>query len=252
MLSSICLLVMGVTLPVLQDRGDFVVVRWKMEYYGEMANMLHEAEYLEAITYEWNNLIALPYNVSVGFGECGQVNAFYNPETKTIVLCMEMLDYLIGAFAQMYDDEAVVYEAAMGAYTFIMHHELGHALVDVLDLPVTGRQEDAVDQLSATLFLLDANPETAQIVIDAALFFLHQAGKDEENTESYADIPFVSQHSLNPARFYNLICWVFGSNPEVYWEFVGEDLPEGRAAQCPGEFRRFSDAWLRIMEAYIK
>lgn len=40
----------------------------------------------------------------------------------------------------------------------ICYHELGHALIDVMDLPVFGQEEDAAD--TASIVLIDATFDT--------------------------------------------------------------------------------------------
>ena len=57
-----------------------------------------------------------------------------------------------------------------GAMVVFFFHELGHCLIDVWDLPTTGREEDAVDQL-AMFVLLDGTPEGEGMVLSAATFF---------------------------------------------------------------------------------
>ncbi len=236
-----------------QDNGDFVVYRAQHWQYTGLANHLHDIQYLESFVAEWNSVLNLPMDIAVRFAECGQANAFYNPEEVSIVMCLELLDYFIGVFTEHSSTAEEAFAKALGAYTFTLHHELGHALVDVLDLPVTGKEEDAVDQLSATIFLDDADPASALPVLDAAFWFLSEAEKQEEAGVPLSDLPFYGEHSLSPARFYNLLCWVYGSNPEEYQFFVTDGLlPESRAVRCPNEYDKFSDAWYRLLDYHWK
>lgn len=46
----------------------------------------------------------------------------------------------------MSDSKEEAVSSATGALLWIFLHETGHALADLLDLPLTGREEDAVDQ----------------------------------------------------------------------------------------------------------
>jgi Putative metallopeptidase len=52
-----------------------------------------------------------------------------------------------------------------------LSHEVGHVLIDVLNLPTTGRDEDVVDEFS-TLLLLEGEEEGEKAVINAAEWFL--------------------------------------------------------------------------------
>src|SRR4029078_13036153 len=54
-------------------------------------------------------------------------------------------------------DRDEVKAAVLSTTRFVLHHELGHALVDLLNLPVTGKEEDAVDQLATVVLLSSDN-----------------------------------------------------------------------------------------------
>ncbi len=123
------------------------------------------------------------------------------------------------------------------ATTFVFFHELGHALVDAYDLPVTGREEDAVDQLSV-LLLADGSEEGEQTVLDAARLLLQQAGAELD------ELAFADEHSLDHQRFYNIICLLYGQNQEKFASLVKDGtLPEARAERCSDEFARADKAW---------
>ena len=127
-----------------------------------------------------------------------------------------------------------------------LFHELGHCLIDVWDLPSTGREEDAVDQL-ATVLMLDGSPEGADSAINAALEF-DIASRDEDKD----DMVFWDEHSFSKTRFYDMVCLVYGSNPVQYDGMVGPDgLPEERAGGCAEEFKRAERSWLKLLEPYI-
>jgi hypothetical protein len=57
----------------------------------------------------------------------------------------------------------------LGNTVFTLHHELGHALIDQLDLPVLGREEDAVDHLATIMMLpVQAEPVMDRLIVAAA------------------------------------------------------------------------------------
>lgn len=95
----------------------------------------------------------LPEDVNVFFTECEEANAFYMPDERTILLCCQLMRALDGQFRPFASTEEEVANAVWSTMLFVFYHEAGHSMIDILDLPVTGREEDAVDQL-ATLILL--------------------------------------------------------------------------------------------------
>src|SRR6185295_2240523 len=57
---------------------------------------------------------------------------------------------------------------AIAAMVFVFYHELGHALIDIYDLPVTGREEDAVDQLATVMLLETWDGEESELAMTAS------------------------------------------------------------------------------------
>lgn len=120
----------------------------------------------------------------------------------------------------------------------IFYHELGHALIDILGLPIFGQEEDAADVLS--IFLIDAFYEeesAVQLAYDAAFGFLGEA-------EANSDIAFWDVHGPDLQRYYNTVCLFYGANPEERAD-VAEDLglPEERAEYCPEEYDQAAQSW---------
>ena len=212
--------------------------------YQEMAAALHEAKLLEEFAAALNESITLPLPVGVRFAECGEANAFYDPSEQQISMCFELLEDYYETMADQYETQDELDAAVMGAFVLVLFHELGHALVHVLDLPITGREEDAVDQLAAWAMIDDDTGDEA--VLSAALSYYVSA---EQSGNEIDDSTFADEHSLDKQRFFNLVCWVYGSNPEKHDGLVGDDfLPEARAERCPGEYEQIDKSWSRLLE----
>lgn len=127
------------------------------------------------------------------------------------------------------------------------YHELGHALIDQLQLPVLGREEDAADTLSALLIheIWDEDSATAMIYDTANGFWLYSE-MAEANGD---DLAFSDVHSLDLQRYYNLVCLFYGGNPDVREDVAIElELPEDRALTCPEEFEQASDSWGMMLQ----
>lgn len=249
-----------------RDTGNFVVRYEKTENedYQELEAIFKETRLLEDTVQELDNVFALPAQVPVVFKECGDVNAFYDPETREISLCWELVEYYAGMFLSEEQTEEEAQEggeAVAGATLFTFFHELGHALIDIYDLPVTGREEDAVDQL-ATMILLEGGEEGEMAALNGAWSFLTEEEEDIEGQEEYSaeeeveeeeELAFWDEHSLDEQRFYNIVCWSYGKNPEGFQYLVDDEtLPEGRAERCPAEYDRMSRSWDALLEPYIK
>ena len=65
-------------------------------------------------------------------------------------------------------------------------------------------------------------------------------------------MPFWDEHSLDEQRYFNIVCWVYGSAPEKYQSLLGREwgLPRERAERCAGEYDRMSRAWNAVLEPH--
>ena len=120
----------------------------------------------------------------------------------------------------------------------IFYHELGHAMIDVLRLPVFGQEEDAADV--ASILMIDGfyDEEVAQdLAYDAAFGFWAEA-------ELAGDAAYWDVHGPDEQRFYNAVCLFYGANPEARDGFAADmGLPDERAESCPEEFDLAIDSW---------
>lgn len=127
------------------------------------------------------------------------------------------------------------------------YHELGHGLIDVLMLPVLGREEDAVDTLSA-LMIHDLWQEDAAVNMVYHTAGAFQAYAIEAEANGY-EPAYWGQHSLDMQRYYNLICLFYGANPDEREDIaIDLGLPENRAVRCPDEFALAYDSWGVMLE----
>jgi hypothetical protein len=214
--------------------------------YRDVRLWVQEWGGLEAAGYYLEPAYDLPHQVPVWLMECGQDNAYYDPETRGIAICYELLTALISQFTPYVQTEEELAAAVSRTLLFIYYHEVAHALIHVLDLPVTGREEDASDQL-ATLILLGAGSEGRDAALEGAGWFWLKGA-------SGAQMQYWDTHSLDPQRFYNVLCWVYGSDPANHQVLLTPQwgLPEHRALSCPAEYDRGSRAWYAILQPHIR
>jgi hypothetical protein len=233
-----------------EDKGDFKVARREPDEDGlsaeERAELDDEEKSLEEAAAELNKAFSLPHDILIGFDECEEPNAFYDPEKKEVVVCYQLVEDLYESYRGEYKSDEEIEEVVGNATTFVFFHEVGHALIDAYDLPVTGREEDAVDQLSV-LVLADGSEEGDRTVLDAARTF--SRATDAELDE----LAFADEHSLDRQRFYNIICLLYGQNRQKFASLVEDGtLPEGRAERCGDEYARAQKAWDALLAPYVK
>lgn len=238
------------------DRGNFVVLYTPVssgnQTYLQMEENIKRERAVEQIVDELNASVAVPEEVKVTFKECGEVNAFWSPSTRTLNMCYELIEYFGELFKDSVQTQEELDEAVGGAVTYVFFHELGHGLVDVLQLPSTGREEDAVDQLSVYILIDTSGAEGEKMALSGAYWWWKRYKQAESAGVPMEKLNWADEHSMDGARAYNLLCWVYGSNPNKYQNLINNPLPEARAVRCPKEYAGLSKAWMTLLKPYLK
>ena len=232
-----------------EDRGDFKVLPAELEddEYTELAAQLSEERWLEDVANVLNESLNLPRDIGMRFAQCGENNAYYVPEDHEIQVCIEMFEGERENFANYYDSEEEIEGAVNGSFLFTVFHEVGHALIDVLEIPFTGREEDAADSLAAW-WLIDGDDGEESAIAGALSFYT-----DPEEATKVEESDFEDEHSLGQQRYYTLTCLVYGSDSDKYANLLEEEwLTEARAEQCPEEFQRLTSTWYTLLDAHLK
>jgi len=217
---------------------EFMYVRQKLQ----------RAQFLENLAASLSREIRLPQQVVLSIGECGNENAFYHPKHKAIVLCYELIAAIqrgiqrdFARISSITSEE--IANATTGGFLFILMHEVGHALIHLLNLPVLGREEDAADQIGA-FFLLQA--DNAPIFLAGALWFFRS------KTLIYTRRHFSDEHSLGPQRQSNLACWALGKDPHQYQYLLrGGYLTRERAARCRAEYSQLNFSVRKLLGSNV-
>ena len=102
---------------------------------------------------EFLSPILLPEKLQISVTECdGEADAFY--EDAAITICYEYINELWENMPKETTPGGVEpIDTVIGPLVEASLHEVGHALFDMLELPVFGREEDAADQVAAYVML---------------------------------------------------------------------------------------------------
>lgn len=233
----------------IEPRTDTLLPLYKLAREGDLLRQLPEIQGIDG-------LLVLPRPIRYVTAECQAPDALYSPQKSEVVICYETLEVLLKQGELLAKDNDAVgadfpRQYLLANLRFILMHETGHALIDLLELPITGREEDAVDQMATTLMQrfagVDESPhEVAENLRMAANWFLARA-QGQYNLDAYAD-----EHALGEQRYFNLQCLIYGSDPAGFLSIVTDgDLPAARAQRCPAEAARVSKAWLRLLLPHV-
>ena len=121
-------------------------------------------------------------------------------------------------------------EVVVGSIVGALLHELGHAVFDMNEVPVMGREEDAAD-LIATFIALQFSKDVARTVVRGTAY-LHKV------FFAFGAPLYWDNHGTGLQRYYNSLCIAYGGAPDLFKELVAKsDMPKSRLDNCAHEYR---------------
>ena len=232
------------------DKGDFLVQHLAVanSRYNEIDRQIKAEKLLEKAADKLNSSLILPYDINLITKDCGEINAFYDAETHSVTVCYELMEHFYTVFRGSGLSEQKAYDKMFDAVRFAFLHEIGHALIDTYNLPITGSEEDAADRCSSFINLTELGEDGVNAVLAAADAFAIESKNGSSNKRNLAD-----EHLLQEQRFYNSLCMIYGSNTTKYAYIMGEQyLPKERAVKCPQEYERTVDSWSNLLAPWRK
>ncbi len=130
-----------------------------------------------------------------------------------------------------------------------LFHEYGHGLVSELELPIVGKEEDAVDNLANIIMVSKTtDPALDKMLRAVADDYFANGNFYEETGEETA--PW-DEHSPDKARAYDVICTLVGADPESYKEAADNaGMPPERQEACAYEYESKLNAWDKLLTPY--
>lgn len=230
--------------------------RLRLEYHApknpaheHIYNKLREQRVLERLA-EFAAPFRLPRDVLMKIEGCdGTVNAFY--EDGEIKICYEYIEYIYQNTPQgpvaggLRPEDAVV-----GPMVDVVLHEFGHALFELLEIPLLGREEDAADLFSAYVQLKVGRDEARALIFGIA--FLGRKEIEQSMAKSLELQEFAKEHGLPAQRYFNVLCLAYGFDRELFKDAVTHwHLPPARAESCEDEYETFDHAYQTLIEPHV-
>ncbi len=193
--------------------------------------------------------VRLPRTLTLQFKGCdGDSNAYYADDTSSVTFCYEFLSDIVNAAKKGIRKapkgaKVTIADATDGPAIFFMLHESGHAVFDLLKVPIMGKEEDAADTF-ASLVILRMGPEfSLRLLRGTAWAFARDAKSRKVDDSDFADI-----HGLDSQRYFNLLCLAYGSDKATFADAikVGK-LPPERATWCGIEYKQARYAMQKLV-----
>src|SRR5581483_4365807 len=178
-----------------QAGGRFVVVFAPPRNGDEriLVSLLRAAQ-LPQVFAELSKHMKLPRTITISV-QGGSAGPYYSAKTRTIVLNHPFSALALNVFHTEYPRITQYHLGELFAELeyFVLFHELGHALIDQWNIPVLGKEEDAVDAFS-TIVMTDI-VRKGEFALAGADFFYYLAGSGH-----LKEVDFADEHSLDKQR----------------------------------------------------
>ena len=159
-----------------------------------------------------------------------------------------------------------------GMFAAVIMHETGHAMFDLMDIPVFGREEDGADQVAAFVALQFGKDNARTVIKGFAYFWAFEAKLDKADPGAYTIDPknpkyptdpdqrcfvdafcaYSDMHGTASQRMYNTLCLAYGGHPDWFQDFVDSGwLPASRVPNCPREYNQALNAFKKTVYPFI-
>ncbi|MEU5051252.1 DUF4344 domain-containing metallopeptidase [Streptomyces sp. NPDC021096] len=211
---------------------------------------LRERRLPEKVAEDLNKFVRLPARVEIVGRVCKKDDTSeYDPETSRIALCYGFVREVRSMFEadRGSGPDRDPAERTAGVITETLYHEAAHALIDKLNLPFTGHEEDVADQFAAYRLLDQGKAGRAALLAAADNYAQYASGADP------SDVDPSDEHPPDAARSAGYRCYLYGSAPQrereaQYRALVdGKRLSTQRAALCEEEYDDLRRGWRRLL-----
>ena len=193
--------------------------------------------------------LRLAYPLTLRVKGCdGTIDAWYDKEVITV--CYEMLAEILKSAPR--EDLAIGIsrsDTVLGPILAMFLHETGHAVFNMLEIPVLGREEDAADQFAAFIMLRLGKDEARKMILGSAYHHVIQMPGAQVTVARQI---FSDEHSTPAQRAFNILCIAYGSDQKLFADVVEKDfLPKRRAESCPTEYDDLTFAMTKLIGPHI-
>ena len=226
------------------DRVDIEYVAPKSPEHQPVLELIKEHRTLEKIK-QLLSPLRLPRRLLIKTEGCdGVSNAHYDDGAVTV--CYEYLDDVWKNVPEEPTPAGVApIDALIGPVMDVFLHEAGHAVFDMLQVPLFGREEDAADQFSVYIMLKMEKDEARRLIMGTAYQYENDV---QSSTVSMPLHKFADAHGTPLQRYFNVLCLAYGADKELFADFVAKDvLPKERAESCEDEYAQVKFAFDRLI-----
>lgn len=227
---------------------DIAYIAPRSEPYQAIYERLKALQVLEMLQ-EFLAPLRLPNKLLVKTDECGGAMEIPYVPQQPVTICYEYIREIEANALRAPDsgtaaDELTKQGIIVGTFINLVLDQVAHAVFDMLQIPIWGRENDAADNVTA-LIMVEFRADLTWTMIGGTSWFLAERGFTGDDFSKV-------QRGTEAQRYFNYTCIAFGSNPGKF-KFLVEDgsLPQGFAQSCPGLYRKLRRSFIQTMLPHI-
>jgi len=231
------------------DQVRVIYEKSKNPAHEKLREELQKAKALEKMR-EFLSPLRLPRRLTLKLEGCdGELNAWYDDDVVTV--CYDYLAFIVENAAKVPEKLRLSRKAALvGASLDLVLHEVGHAVFDILKIPLFGREEDAADMFSAYIMLQFTPADAHKLITATAYLSATEARHDQKPVLSLKD--YANEHELPAQRYFNLLCMAYGSDAKTFADVLTlGKLPKNRAEGCEDEYDQIKYAFQTLIKPHV-
>jgi hypothetical protein len=141
-------------------------------------------------------------------------------------------------------------EFVNGNLLFVLCHEIAHAAITQMGLPVLGRAEDAADSFAAVRMIRLGSAFSHRVLAEAATGWFLSDRRDQKTGEK---VNYYDEHGINQQRAYQIVCLMVGSDKDKFRDLASETkLPEARQDSCARDYSTASNSWDLVLKPHLR
>ena len=141
-------------------------------------------------------------------------------------------------------------EFVSGNILFVICHEVAHAAMTQMRLPVLGKVEDAADSFATLRLIRIGSAFSRRVLAEATKGWFLSARRDQETGDK---VVYYDEHGLDQQRAYQIVCLMVGSDKDKFKDLASETkLPEDRQDSCAQDYSDASYAWDFLLKPHLR
>lgn len=193
--------------------------------------------------------VKLSIRITLKLESCdGVANATFWDDV--IKVCYEYIDHVMKHASKVATDTLPLRDVMIGPTIEVFLHEAGHAVVEVLDIPFFGREEDVADYFATYILLQLCKDDARRLILGTSFVGGAETIAEQDRTPPLHLL--ADTHSLPAQRYFNRWCMAYGADPVLFADAVGNGLlPQSRAKHCRYEYQTNAFAFRTLISPYI-